>query len=83
MGVDGVAADAQNLSVPVLELFEMVFETLDLGLSAAGEVEDIEGEDHLRAPELAEGIRIPAVPDEGEVRGGLARLGGRALRRHE
>ncbi len=75
MGVDGIAADAQDLGIPGLELLGVALEVGEFGLSAAGEVQHIEGEEHRLAPELGEGIGLPVPAWEAEIGGWVTYTG--------
>ena len=47
MRLDAVDADAQNLGGRRLETRDIAFQGSELGLSATGEIENIEGKQHV------------------------------------
>jgi hypothetical protein len=55
VGEPRVAADAQHLSIPFLELRKVVFQVLEFGGSAAGEIGRVESQHHPFAGKLGQG----------------------------
>lgn len=47
MGMDAIDADAQHLGVRCLEACNVALQSSDLGLSATGKIENIEGKQHM------------------------------------
>ncbi len=80
MRMDAINADAQNLGVRRLETRNVAFQGSELGLSATGEIENIEGKQHVALAAVIFKARLFADrskkrkrgsrrPDGGKIRG--------------
>ena len=79
MGMDAVDADAQNLGVRRLETRNVAFQGSELGLSATGEIENIEGKQHVALAAVIFKARLFADRSKKRNGGAGAPMAGRSV----